>query len=123
MNKLVEILIRWMTHTVAFHTDVRKMYNSVKLHEDHWSLQRYIWQEQLDEKMIPEEKVIKTLIYEVKSSGNQAEQALRETARLSKHAYPEIYNTIMKDIYVDDCLSGEESMDKAVQRAEVKPAL
>ena len=31
MNKLVEIVIRWYTHKFAFHTDVQKMYNSVKL--------------------------------------------------------------------------------------------
>ena len=31
MNKLVEIVIRWYTYKFAFHTDVQKMYNSVKL--------------------------------------------------------------------------------------------
>ena len=50
-------------------TDVQKMYNSVLLNEDDW-------QENLDIKCIPEEKVIKTRIC-VKSNGNQAERALR----------------------------------------------
>ena len=35
MNKLVEIMIRWTMHKVAMHTDVRKMYNSVKLVQEH----------------------------------------------------------------------------------------
>ena len=33
MNKLVEIVVRWMTHQVAFHTDIQKRYNSMKLRQ------------------------------------------------------------------------------------------
>ena len=118
MNRLVEILIRWTSHQTAFHTDVSKMYNSVRLHEDHWCLQRYIWQEELDDSKLPEEKVIKTLIYGVKSSGNQAERALRETGQLSKKQYPEVCDVIRKDVYVDDCLSGAESNHTAAKLAD-----
>ena len=67
MNKLLELVIRWYIHKVAFHTDIQKMYNSIKLHEQSWCLQRYIWQQDLDPTKIPEEKVIKTLIYGVQS--------------------------------------------------------
>ena len=118
MNKLVEILIRWRSHKFAFHTDVQKMYNSVQLVEEDWCLQRYIWHDSLDPNCIPEEKVIKTLIYGVKSSGNQAERALRMTAQLSKDEYPAIHNTVQNDIYVDDCMSGESSEDLNFQRAD-----
>ena len=41
-NKLVEIMIRWYTHKSAFHTDVTKMYNTIKLREDQWYFQRYL---------------------------------------------------------------------------------
>ena len=118
MNKLVEILIRWRSHRFAFHTDVQKMYNSVQLVEEDWCLQRYIWHERLDPNCIPEEKVIKTLIYGVKSSGNQAERALRMTAHLSKEEYPDTNETVQNDIYVDDCMSGESSEDLTFQRAD-----
>ena len=118
MNMLVELMIRWRSHRYAFHTDVQKMYNSVLLDEDDWCLQRYIWQENLDIKCIPEEKVIKTLIYGVKSSGNQAERALRMTADQCKEDYPEVNDVVQKDMYVDDCLSGENSLDETHQRAD-----
>ena len=42
MNKLVEIVICWSTHKIGFHTDVKKMYNTVQLREEHWCFQRYI---------------------------------------------------------------------------------
>ena len=48
INKLVEIVIRWPIHKIGFDTDIKKMYNSVKLVEDDWYLQRYIWQKDLD---------------------------------------------------------------------------
>ena len=53
------------------------MYNSIKLHEQIWGLQQYIWQQDLDPTKIPEEKVIKTLICGVKSSGSQVERATK----------------------------------------------
>ena len=63
MNKLQEILIRWSLHKVAFHTDVQKMYNSVELRKGDWCFQRYVWHDQLNTVLIPEEKIIKTLIW------------------------------------------------------------
>ena len=63
MNKLVEIVIRWSKHRIGFHTDIKKMYNTVQLRQEDWCLQRYIWQRDLDKSKIPEEKIIKTLIY------------------------------------------------------------
>ena len=118
MNRLVEIIIRWRGHTVGFHTDVQKMFNTVKLVEEHWCMQRYLWQEQLKPGVVPEEKIIKTLIYGVKPSGNQAELGLRKTAEKFKTQYPEVNQIVQRDIYVDDCLSGETSNELAFQRAD-----
>ena len=112
MNKLVEIVIRWSKHKVGFHTDIKKMYNTVQLREEDWCLQHYIWQSELDNKKIPEEKIIKTLIYGIKSSGNQAERGLRETAKMSSTEYPCVNQIVQNDIYVDDCLSGKENEKK-----------
>lgn len=113
MNRLVDIFVRWRCHSVSFHTDVQKMYNSIKLDRCHWGLQRYLWHNQLDPSKPPEEKVIKTLIYGIKSSGNQAERGLRETARIFKHDYPEVYQIVSKNVYVDDCFSGSTEYQKS----------
>ena len=118
MNKLVEIFIRWRKHRYGFHTDVRKMYNSVKLDSDDWCLQRYLWKNNLDENEPLEEKVIKTLIYGVRSSGNQAECGLRRTALLSKDEYPKVCKIIHEDVYVDDCLSGNDTKEMALQTSD-----
>ena len=115
MNKLVEICIRWAVHIFAFHTDIKTMYNSVKLSEEDWCYQLYLWDNELNPENVPRTKVIKTLIYGVKSSGNQAERGLRKTAELQKQEYPRCNDIIQRDIYVDDCLSGDKSSEVVYQ--------
>ena len=75
MNKLVQLGIRWQIRKHASHTDICKMYNTVRLNEDHWCYQLYFWDNNLSHEEQPTVKVIKTLIYGVKSSGNQAEHS------------------------------------------------
>ena len=81
------------------------MYSSIKLRQDDRCYQRYIWQQDLDPSKIPDEKVIKTIIYGVCSRGNQAETGLRKTADISKNEYPEICEILHDDFYVYDYLS------------------
>ena len=111
MNKLSEIFIRFRTHQVAFHNDINTMYNQIKLEHSYWGMQRYWWHESLDPNEHPVMKVIKTIIYGCKSSANQAEYAVRLTALLFKDEFPEIYEIVCKDLYVDDCMSGKSSVD------------
>jgi hypothetical protein len=110
MNSLIAILIRWTVHKHAYHTDIAKMYNKVHLDESHWRFQMYLWDEQLRVGVPPVWKVIKTLIYGVRPSGQLAEVAIRKTAELTKSDYPKAYPVIKHDIYVDDCMSGTNSL-------------
>ena len=118
MNKLVVILIRWFFHRCVFHTDIRKMYNSVHLAQEHWRYQLYLWHDELSPDSEPFVKVIMTLIYGVKSSGNQAESALRKVARLYIDKYPKACRALLDDTYVDDCLSGADSEEETSQMIE-----
>ena len=117
LNKLQEIMIRFQILPVGIHSDVSKMYNTVKLHRDYWALQRYPWQEELDPTKISNEKIIKTLIYGIKSSGNQSEFALRRISEMNKEDYPEVNEIIQQDLYVDDCVTGECTIEAAHKRA------
>ena len=104
MNKLINILIRWTVYKHAFHCDIQKMYNAIVLLSSYWQLPNVPLD--LDVERPPQRKVIKTLIYGVKPSGNLAERGLRLTAEKTKHLYPRASEVVMKDLYVDDCLSG-----------------
>ena len=109
MNKLIEILIRWLIHKYAFHTDIRKFYNSIHLHKSHWRFHLYLWSNDLTLGNPPKLKVLKTFIYGVKPSGNVAECAIRKAADLSIEDCPKAHDPIHKDTYVDDCASGADT--------------
>ena len=113
LNKLVEIMIRWLTQVHAFHTDVSKMYNRVALDPEHWRYQLYFWSEGLELGVEPFLKVIMTLIYGVRPSGNLAQCALRRTAELCAEEFPRALNPILKDTYMDDCISGTEGPESS----------
>ena len=109
MNNLLQIMIRWSIKKFGYHTDVRKMYNTVLMNKEFWRFQLYWWSRSLESGEEPAIKVVKSCIYGIKCSGNQAETALRKVAELMKDEYPMAYDVIMSDIYVDDCVSGEDT--------------
>ena len=113
MNFLLQIFLRWMVQRCGFHTDIKKMYNSVKLAKEHWCYQLCLFHPDLTPDAPPFIFAIGTLIYGVKSSGNQAERAVRETARLCSELYPRQNEIVQNDLYVDDCVSGESSLEIA----------
>ena len=110
MNSLVAIFIRWRTHRFAWHTDISKMYNRVLLDESHWRFQLYLWDDDLRVGVAPKWKIVNSLIYGVKPSGQLAGVAIRKLADLVKDECPLAYPVIMNDIYVDDNLSGANSV-------------
>ena len=91
------------------------MYNAVELHPTHWRYQLYLWSENLNEVDDPRWKVIKTLIYGVRPSGNMAECGLRRTVELCKNEFPLAYDPIVHDTYMDDCVSGTDTSDQALR--------
>ena len=90
------------------------MYNAVELHHTHWRYQLYLWSENLNEGDDPRWKVIKTLIYGVRPSGNMAECGIRRT-ELCKNEFPLAYDPIVHDTYVDDWASGTDTFDQALR--------
>ena len=118
MNSLIQILIRWRIRLEAFHTDITKMYNAVPLDKAHWRYHLYLWQADLDLNIEPKTKVVKTCIYGVKSSGNQAERAVRLTAESSSIEFPVAYDIAVNDIYVDDCILGKHSRKEVLEATD-----
>ena len=118
LNKLVEIFIRWRVFPEAFHCDFQKIYNVIRLSEEYWWCQRYLFQKDLDSKVPPEEKIVKTMIYDIRSSGNQAQCALRKVAEIFKDKYPDVHQIILKLTYMDDCMAGGKDKEESNKRQD-----
>ena len=106
MNSMLELFIRFRSYIVAMHTDIKQMYNVIKLKPEHWRFQRYLWDLLLNPNNEPMEKLIMTIIYGITSSGNQAICGLRKTAIGQQEKFPEAADSIINDTYMDDCGSG-----------------
>ena len=94
------------------------MYNTILLLAAFWHYQMYYWRNDLAVGLPPHRKVIKTLIYGVMASGNLAEMGLRQTAQ-TKHLYQHACEIIKMDLYVDNCLSGEHSIDERLKTTDL----
>ena len=55
LNSMLEIWIRFRLVVVAVHTDIKMMYNVVKLSPAHWTYQRYFWDNELNPDHKPQE--------------------------------------------------------------------
>ena len=118
LNKLVEIFIRWQVFPEAFHCDIQKIYSVIRLSEEYWWCQRYLFQKDLDSKVPPEEKIIKTMIYDIRSSGNQAQCALRKVAEIFKDKYSDVHQIILKLMYMNDCMVGDKDKEEPNKRQD-----
>ena len=61
INKLQEVFVLWTIHKSALHTDISKMYNTIRLRREHWVFQQYFWKNSLDPAKHCQEKVIKKM--------------------------------------------------------------
>ena len=119
INCLITVFMAWRNGQYAMAGDFEQMYNGVLLDEDSWCLQLYYWHPTLTEGVEPQLGVVKTCIYGVRSSGNQAITGVRLVAEHSKDEFPEAYKVLTDEIYVDDVLpSGKETLEECYQIAD-----
>ena len=75
----------------------KKMYNSV---QSKYLFQQYIWHNDLDKRKLPDEKKIKTLIYGVKSNGNQSERIAWDSKDINCWIFRSKKLILFKTIYM-----------------------
>ena len=120
LSKLLNLLIRFRSKEFALTGDISMAYNGVKLHPEDYKFQRYLWRQDLDPANPVVEMVVKTLIYGVRSSGNQtiagfnvlADHCIEEFPEHSAGAY-----VLKNEAYMDDLMDSEDSLEMCQQVA------
>ena len=113
LEKLLHLLINFRAGPHAFATDIKMAYNNVALTPKCYKWHRYLWYPDLE----VEERVMKTLIYGVVSSGNQTTEAIQQVAEYCEAKFPEHKagtDVLKEHTYVDD---SSESSDSVEERA------
>ena len=104
---ILHLLIRFLIGPYAFSYDVSMAYNQVKIAAEFYKYQKYLWIPDLDPEKSVETMIVRTLIYGVKSAGNQTGVGFKRLAEYCREFHPEHIagaEALERNVYVDDGL-------------------
>ncbi|CAL1671962.1 unnamed protein product [Lasius platythorax] len=119
---LWNIILRFRIWSYVMSADAEKMYRQVCVDDSQTHYQRILWRTNPHEEI--ETFELKTVTYGTASASYLATRALEETAKAEKTNFPLGAASILSDFYVDDLLTGDNNLDKAIKtRDEIIAAL
>ena len=124
MGQILDIIIRNRTRRYIWTSDVSKLYNQLHLDPASHPYSLFLYHDTLDPDTDPHVYVMLRAWYGVISTGGQAGFALDRLAELGKDDFPNAKACLDRDRYVDDIMSGCNSIeDREQQIIEVKNLL
>ncbi|XP_018406075.1 PREDICTED: uncharacterized protein LOC108782316, partial [Cyphomyrmex costatus] len=112
-QELMEILIRFRQHDYVLIADISKMFRQIKVNQKDRSLQRILWRDD------PKDCILKfeltTVTYGTASAPYLAQRCLKQLALDNDQAYPSAAATIHNDFYMDDLITGSDSVSHLQQ--------
>ena len=111
LNNMFTILLNFRSYPVALIGDVKKMYHSIKTTVKERHLRRIYWRDmKLD--VEPCTYGIEKVMFGDRPAATIAAVALAETAEIFKHIDENASKKIKEDTYVDDILTGADSIEE-----------
>ncbi|XP_035457903.2 uncharacterized protein LOC118281435 [Spodoptera frugiperda] len=107
------LILKWRTYKYAITADVEKMYRCIWISEDQQQLLKIIWRNSPDEQL--QEYALRTVTYGTKCAPWLAMRTLKQLAIDDGHLYPDAAKILQKEFYVDDLVSGHNSLERAKQ--------
>ncbi|XP_037922958.1 uncharacterized protein LOC119659107 [Hermetia illucens] len=111
-DDLFSILLRFSKHKFVFSSDIEKMYRQVNVSTEDSYLQLIVWRGNPNEDL--RYYRLKTVTYGTTSAPYLATPCLVELANTSKESHP-LASGAIKDFYVDDVMTGSNSLKEAVK--------
>lgn len=111
-DDLTAIIMRWRKYKIAYHADIAKMYRQIVVDEPDTDLQRIVWRPTTSEQM----KVyqLTTVTYGTAAAPYLAIKSLQTLARLERLKYPVGADIVLNNFYVDDVLSGADTVHECI---------
>lgn len=110
-NDLISILLRFRCKSIAISSDIVKMYRQVLVNPVDRRMQTILWRD--DSTKAVEKYELNTVTYGTASASFLATRCLVEISNRIKDTDPIISSIIKNDFYVDDVLTGADSVDEA----------
>lgn len=102
-------LIRFRTYKYVMTVDIEKMYRQISLHEDDQACQRILWRQNGQIKTLQ----LNTLTFGVSSSPYLAIRTIHKLTKDEGDAYLAAARVLRTHLYVDDLLTGVNTIDEA----------
>ncbi|XP_053692239.1 uncharacterized protein LOC128740701 [Sabethes cyaneus] len=112
-DDLLSIVMRFRLHRFAIVADIEKMYRMVHVQQRDWQFQRIFWRSNPNEFIRIFE--LKTVTYGTASAPYLATKCLKRLAELDGGTFPDAAKVLAEDFYVDDMMSGVDSIEEGVQ--------
>lgn len=112
-NELFIILIRFREHRYVITGDIEKMYRQILICKNERPLQRIFWRENPTDDLRCFE--LQTITYGTTAAPYLATRCIKQISQENKSSFPRASEAINEDMYVDDFLSGENSIDKLIK--------
>ncbi|KMQ82592.1 gag-pol polyprotein precursor, partial [Lasius niger] len=104
---LADVVMRWRRHRYVFVADVEKMYRQIAVHPEDRNLQRILWRE---ENRL-EDYTLNTVTYGLTCAPYLALRVLRQLATDEEERFPRGAETLRRDVYMDDVLTGASTLE------------
>ncbi|CAK1589278.1 unnamed protein product [Parnassius mnemosyne] len=109
---IVDVLLKFRVHAVAFSADIKQMYRNILIRETDRDFQRILWRKS------PEEPIrdyrLHTVTFGVNSSPYLALRTIQQLAHDEAEYFRLASPVLLSDVFVDDVVSGEDTESKTL---------
>ena len=110
---LVDVPIRFCSHHVALIADISRMYRAVLLSEPDKDLHRFVWRSDPTSPLL--DYRMTRITFGVSSSSFIANMCIKQNALDFGMEYPNAAKVVTDSFFVDDCLTGSDSVQGAIE--------
>ncbi|UYV75949.1 hypothetical protein LAZ67_13001892, partial [Cordylochernes scorpioides] len=108
---IFDLLLRFRTFFVALSADIEKMYRQILIHPDDSDYQRVLWRDSPSDAI--QEYKLTTITYGTACAPYLAIRTLHQLADDEATNYPVASEIVKSDFYVDDLLTGADTVEEA----------
>ena len=121
ITRLFDVLLRLRANRFIWTTDIKKMYNQLKVKQSSLPYQLMLFHDALDGTIPPSIWVLTSAWYGVVNTGNQAAAAIESLTNTFRECFPDAVVPLTQSRYVDDVASGaatEEERDSQISHTK-----
>ena len=110
---LIDVLLRFRFHRIALTADVSKMYRAIELVPSDRDLHRFVWRNDIKDPLV--DYRMTRVTFGVSASSFAANMAVKQNALDFATEFPIAAKVVDTSFYVDDCLTGADSIAEATK--------